>query len=181
MSIYHVLVINRAGSLIFDWENRPDTVQKIEKTYGYPLGIVLELRDQKPTVVFGERDGIRLNYIVTSVNGRALKGHFFVPEEADQETDFMEYVQVEDHFPMTIAFSPPVLSANEKIILSSMFHSLYTIAAQLSPVSRSSGIQVLETSQFSQKVQSGLEGQAKASTDWLKLKSVLRDKTETLE
>jgi hypothetical protein len=69
-SIFHVLIINRAGSLIFDWENRRDA-------------------DEKAT-----------------------------------------------------------LSANEKIILSSMFYSLYTIAAQLSPAPKSSGIEVLETTQF---------------------------------
>lgn len=67
-SIYHVFIINRAGSLIFDWDNRRE-------------------------------DG-------------------------------------------------PALSANEKIILSSMFYSLYTIAAQLSPVNKSSGIEVLETTRF---------------------------------
>lgn len=67
-SIYNVFIINRAGSLIFDWDN-------------------------------GREDG-------------------------------------------------PTLTANEKIILSSMFYSLYTIAAQLSPASKSSGIEVLDTSQF---------------------------------
>lgn len=60
----------------------------------------------------------------------------------------MEYIQNEENFPMTLSFSPPVLTANEKIVLSSMFHSLYTIAAQLSPVSKSSGIEILETNQF---------------------------------
>jgi hypothetical protein len=67
-SIYHVFIINRAGSLIFDWDNKRE-------------------------------DG-------------------------------------------------PTLSANEKIILLSMFYSLYTIAAQLSPTAKSSGIEVLDTTQF---------------------------------
>lgn len=60
----------------------------------------------------------------------------------------MEYIQKEENFPMTLSFAPPILTANEKIVLSSMFHSLYTIAAQLSPVLKSSGIEVLETNQF---------------------------------
>jgi hypothetical protein len=71
MTVYHVLVINRAGSLIYDWENR---------------------RQVDPQIA--------------------------------------------------------PLSANEKIILASIFHSLYTIASQLSPVTKSSGVEVLETSQF---------------------------------
>uniref|UniRef100_A0A914HTY1 Trafficking protein particle complex subunit n=1 Tax=Globodera rostochiensis TaxID=31243 RepID=A0A914HTY1_GLORO len=71
MTIFHVFVINRAGSLIYDWENR-----------------------------------------------RAVD-----PQIAP-------------------------LSTNEKIVLASVFHSLYTIATQLSPASKSTGIEVLETSQF---------------------------------
>ena len=47
-----------------------------------------------------------------------------------------------------MSFSPPVLSANEKIIIASTFHSLYAIAAQLSPAAKSSGIKILETTQF---------------------------------
>ncbi|CAK5089651.1 unnamed protein product [Meloidogyne enterolobii] len=71
MTVYHLLIINRAGSLIYDWENR---------------------RSVDPQIA--------------------------------------------------------PLSANEKIILASIFHSLYTIASQLSPVAKSSGVEVLETSQF---------------------------------
>uniref|UniRef100_A0A183C1T0 Trafficking protein particle complex subunit n=1 Tax=Globodera pallida TaxID=36090 RepID=A0A183C1T0_GLOPA len=71
MTVFHVFVINRAGSLIYDWENR-----------------------------------------------RAVD-----PQIAP-------------------------LSTNEKIVLASVFHSLYTIATQLSPASKSTGIEVLETSQF---------------------------------
>lgn len=60
----------------------------------------------------------------------------------------MDYIEHEANYPMTLAFAPPVLTANEKLILSSMFHSLYTIAAQLSPAKKSSGIETLETTQF---------------------------------
>ena len=71
MTVYHVLVINRAGSLIYDWENR---------------------RSIDPQIA--------------------------------------------------------PLTANEKICLASVFHAIYTMASQLSPVAKSSGIEVLETSQF---------------------------------
>lgn len=76
MSIYHILIINRAGSLIFDWENKQDEAAQVKKSFTYPLSLVLELIDQKPTVVFGggQRDNIFLRYFVTSVNGRLLKG-----------------------------------------------------------------------------------------------------------
>lgn len=61
MSIYQVFVINRAGSLIYDWDGKEDSVG-VEKTFSYPLDIVLDVLDQKVTVVFGERDGIFLRY-----------------------------------------------------------------------------------------------------------------------
>jgi trafficking protein particle complex subunit 4 len=71
MTVYHVFIINRAGSLIYDWENR----------------------------------------------------RFIDPQIAP-------------------------LSADKKIVLASVFHAMYTMASQLSPVAKSSGVEVLETSQF---------------------------------
>lgn len=73
-SIYHILVINRAGSLIFDYENKEnDGGQRVERTYNWPMGIVLELIDQRPTVVFGEGDGVRLRFWADSINGKIIK------------------------------------------------------------------------------------------------------------
>lgn len=74
MSIFHIFVINRAGSLIFEWENKSDENIKIEKTFTYPLDIHIEMIDSKPTVVFGERDGIRLKYVVNAINGQSIRG-----------------------------------------------------------------------------------------------------------
>uniref|UniRef100_A0AC35FGV9 Trafficking protein particle complex subunit n=1 Tax=Panagrolaimus sp. PS1159 TaxID=55785 RepID=A0AC35FGV9_9BILA len=148
MSIYHIFVINRAGSLIFEWENKSDENIKIEKTFAYPLDIHIEMIDSKPTVVFGERDGIRLKYIVNAVNGQAIRGSRFISESNGEEQDFFEYVENVDNFPIHLAFVPPVLSANDKIIIASTFHSLYAIAAQVSPTAKSSGIKLLETTQF---------------------------------
>lgn len=53
---------------------------------------------------------------------------------------------------MFFRFGLPRLTTNEKIVLASMFHSLYAIAALQIPVSkkdkRSSGIEVMETDNF---------------------------------
>ncbi|CAD5229913.1 unnamed protein product [Bursaphelenchus okinawaensis] len=146
-SIYYIFVINRAGSLIYDYENHENEDKVIERSFTWPTGIVIELIDQKPTVVFGERDGVRIRYWVNSVNGRAIKNNRFTDEDG-VEKNFIDYISDEKNFPVRLSFSPPALTANEKIILSSMFHSLYTIASQLSPVAKSSGIETLETSQF---------------------------------
>lgn len=35
MSIYHILIINRAGSLIFDWENKLDEPSYVDKTFKF--------------------------------------------------------------------------------------------------------------------------------------------------
>lgn len=49
---------------------------------------------------------------------------------------------------VTIKFGRPRLNGNEKLILASIFHSMYAIACQLSPELNSSGIRELETDQF---------------------------------
>ncbi|PIO69297.1 Sybindin-like family protein [Teladorsagia circumcincta] len=145
MSIQQVFIISRAGSLIYDWEAKTDVVE-VERICEYPLDIILEEVDQKAMVVFGEKDGVKLRYYITGINGSKVSGtRFFVDET---EHNVLRYLEDESNFPVSIRFSPPSVSTNEKIILSSMFHSLFTIAVQLSPAARSSGIEVMETTQF---------------------------------
>ncbi|KAK6023001.1 Sybindin-like family protein [Ostertagia ostertagi] len=140
MSIQQVFIISRAGSLIYDWEAKTDVVE-VERICEYPLDIILEEVDQKAMVVFGEKDGVKLRYYITGINGSKVSGtRFFVD---DTEHNVLRYLEDESNFPVSIRFSPPSVSTNEKIILSSMFHSLFTIAVQLSPAAG-----VMETTQF---------------------------------
>ncbi|KAK6743739.1 hypothetical protein RB195_010811 [Necator americanus] len=145
MSIQQVFIISRAGSLIYDWEAKSD-VTEVERICEYPLDIILEEIDQKAVVVFGEKDGVKLRYYVTGVNGFKVSGTKFFSNGV--EHSIFKYLEDESNYPVSIRFSPPSVSTNEKIILSSMFHSLFTIAVQLSPAARSSGIEIMETSQF---------------------------------
>ncbi|WKX98289.1 hypothetical protein Q1695_013733 [Nippostrongylus brasiliensis] len=145
MSIQQVFIISRAGSLIYDWEAKTDVVE-VERICEYPLDIFLEEVDQKAVVVFGEKDGVKLRYHVTGVNGSKVSGTRFSMDGV--EHNVFKYLEDESNFPVSVRFSPPSVSTNEKIILSSMFHSLFTIAVQLSPAARSSGIEVMETTQF---------------------------------
>ena len=85
-------------------------------------------------------------YTLVAVNGFQVQSGRVAIE--DVEYDVMKYLQDESNFPLNLRFKPPVITSNERIILSSTFHSLFTIAAQLSPVDKSSGIEVLSTSQF---------------------------------
>ncbi|VDK81076.1 unnamed protein product [Litomosoides sigmodontis] len=145
MLIQHVFIINRAGSLIYDWDGKVDYAG-VEKTFSYPLDIVLDIVDQKVTVVFGERDGIGLRYTVSAVNGATVQACKVMFGGAEKMV--LDVIQDEMNYPLSIRFQPPVITTNEKIILSSTFHSLYTIAAQLSPALKSSGIQILSTNHF---------------------------------
>ena len=57
MVVYSVYIVSRGGSLIYDLDYFvPKT--DVEKTFSYPLEIVLKVFDEKLTVDFGARDGI---------------------------------------------------------------------------------------------------------------------------
>lgn len=71
MTIYNIFIINRAGSLIFDYDNSPSRVD-VEKTFTYPLDLRLDVVDSRVAVVFGSRDGIRTGFVIMSVNGKPL-------------------------------------------------------------------------------------------------------------
>ena len=58
MTIFSVYIINKAGGLIFQYDHnipRPE----VEKTFSFPLELVLKVFDEKIVVAFGERDGIK--------------------------------------------------------------------------------------------------------------------------
>ena len=59
-AIYSVYIINRAGGLIYNYDNNVIKVE-IEKTFGYPLELVLKMYDEKVVVAFGQRDGVKGN------------------------------------------------------------------------------------------------------------------------
>ena len=64
MSIYSVFIINRAGGLIYDYDRYSPDIQ-VEKTFSYPLDLTLKVYDEKITVAFGQRDGIKGWFLVS--------------------------------------------------------------------------------------------------------------------
>ncbi|KAK7882921.1 hypothetical protein WMY93_029095 [Mugilogobius chulae] len=62
--------------------------------------------------------------------------------------DILEYLKDSSNYPVSIRFGRARLSSNEKLMLASMFHSLFAIGSQLSPEVGSSGIEMLETDVF---------------------------------
>ena len=125
MPVYNIFVINRAGSLIYDFDNRPQKLE-IEKTLTFPLDFKLAVIDQRVTVTFGERDGIRVGHAILALNSEPVLG---VRTAAGEE--ILNFLATETNFPVNVKFGRPPFTSNEKIILSSMFHSLYAIGSQI--------------------------------------------------
>ncbi|PVD36660.1 hypothetical protein C0Q70_03646, partial [Pomacea canaliculata] len=142
MAIFSIYVINKAGGLIYQHDHnaaRPE----VEKTFSYPLELQLKVFDDKIVVAFGERDGIKVGHTVLAINGISSEGRYL-----KDGRDILETVAMEENYPISIKFGRPKLTTNEKIMLASMFHSLFAIGCQLSPEPQSSGIEILETDTF---------------------------------
>uniref|UniRef100_A0A8P4KS86 Trafficking protein particle complex subunit n=1 Tax=Dicentrarchus labrax TaxID=13489 RepID=A0A8P4KS86_DICLA len=144
MVIFSVYVVNKAGGLIYQYDNYVPRAEA-EKTFSYPLDLVLKHHDEKVVVSFGQRDGIRVGHAVLSINGVDVIGK----NTADGK-DTLEYLKDAANYPVSIRFGRARLSSNEKLMLASMFHSLFAIGSQLSPEVGSSGIEMLETDVFNE-------------------------------
>lgn len=84
-----------------------------------------------------------MGHILTAVNSVPTNGSNL--EDGRPIKDFLES---EENFPVTLKFSRPKMTTNERIYLASMFYPLFAIASQLSPEPKSSGIEVLEADTF---------------------------------
>ena len=61
MGIYNIFIVSKSGGLIYHYDhNIPQ--RETEKTFSFPLDIKLELDGKRVSVVFGERDGIRIGH-----------------------------------------------------------------------------------------------------------------------
>ncbi|XP_058519779.1 trafficking protein particle complex subunit 4 isoform X1 [Ochotona princeps] len=142
MAIFSVYVVNKAGGLIYQLDSYAPRAEA-EKTFSYPLDLLLKLHDERVLVAFGQRDGIRVGHAVLAINGADVNGKY----TADGK-EVLEYLGNPANYPVSIRFGRPRLTSNEKLMLASMFHSLFAIGSQLSPEQGSSGIEMLETDTF---------------------------------
>lgn len=67
MVIFSVYVVNKAGGLIYQYDNYVPRTE-VEKTFSYPLDLVLKHHDEKVVVSFGQRDGIKGNVVSPEAN-----------------------------------------------------------------------------------------------------------------
>ncbi|KAJ6653198.1 hypothetical protein lerEdw1_010071 [Lerista edwardsae] len=142
MAIFSVYVVNKAGGLIYQLDHYAPRAEA-EKTFSFPLELVLRPHDERVLVAFGQRDGIRVGHAVLAVNGIDVSGR-----QTGDGRDVLEFLGSAANYPVSIRFGRPRLSSNEKLMLASMFHSLFAIGSQLSPEQGSSGIEMLETDTF---------------------------------
>ena len=142
--IYRVAVINQEGQLIYTFEKNI-SYPEIEKTFSYPLDIQLKLSDKGNRVVveFGERDGIKIDHAVISVNGYAVNGH-----KTSTGVPILEMLNDPANYPVTIRFCRPRFTSNEKLTLYSMLYTMHAMCANLSPVAGSSGFEQIDGDNF---------------------------------
>ena len=73
MGIYGVFIISKSGGMIFNYDHNLPVIET-EKTFSYPLDIKLSMEQKRLTVVFGERDGIKIGHVLLAVNGVPVSG-----------------------------------------------------------------------------------------------------------
>ncbi|XP_032974733.1 trafficking protein particle complex subunit 4 isoform X2 [Rhinolophus ferrumequinum] len=119
MAIFSVYVVNKAGGLIYQLDSYAPRAEA-EKTFSYPLDLLLKLHDERVLVAFGQRDGIRVGHAVLAINGMDVNGKY----TADGK-EVLEYLANPSNYPVSIRFGRPRLTSNEKLMLASMFHSQF--------------------------------------------------------
>lgn len=142
MVIYGVYIVSKSGGLIFNHDHNVPRIEN-ERTFNYPLDMKLSYENKKVVVSFGQKDGINVGHVLTSVNGNSVVGR-----ELDNGKDVFEFLEQSENFPLSLKFSRARMTTNEKIFLASMFYPLFAIASQLSPEPRCSGIEILEADTF---------------------------------
>lgn len=165
MVVFGVYIVSKSGGLIFNLDHNVPKVET-EKVFHYPIDLRLSYEPKKVSVQFGQKDGIHgeksihiqhsdtflirsipstipVGHIITAVNNIAANG-----AQLDDGRDLRQLIETASNYPLTIRFARPRISTNEKIFLASMFYPLFAIASQLSPETKSSGIEVLEADTF---------------------------------
>ncbi|CAI8035180.1 Trafficking protein particle complex subunit 4 [Geodia barretti] len=142
MGIISVYIVSKAGGLIFS-HDQPNTSAEVEATFNCPLGLVLEEVDRQVVVKYGEKHGIQVGYSLVALNGQPVANRC-IPDG----TSAMTVLTNPENYPVSLKFARLRVSINERIMLLSMFHSIYAISVKLSPAKHSSGIQCLEADSF---------------------------------
>ncbi|KAF6210158.1 hypothetical protein GE061_013260 [Apolygus lucorum] len=143
MVIYGVYIVSKSGGLIFNHDHNVPKVESECVFNKHPIDLKLVNENKKVVVSFGHRDGVAIGHVLTFLNGIAVTG-----SQLDDGRDVFEAIENPVNYPLTLKFARPRVTTNEKIFLASMFYPLFALASQLSPETKSSGIEVLEADTF---------------------------------
>merc|ERR1712226_97427 len=158
MKIFSVYIINKSGGLIYsldDLDPANESISSASRTIAdssVALPITLKLLDERVMVYFGEGGaGIEPGVACTELNdkqvwsGRSSDGIDVISLVEQHGKGELEASQ----YPFKLTFEKPKKTSNEKIVLASMFNTMYAIASQMSPCqvadNRHGGIELLET------------------------------------
>uniref|UniRef100_A0A2K5R845 Trafficking protein particle complex subunit n=1 Tax=Cebus imitator TaxID=2715852 RepID=A0A2K5R845_CEBIM len=125
MAIFSVYVMNKPGGLIYQLDSYTPRAQA-EKTSSYPLDLLLKLHDERVWVAF-------VGHAVLAIGGMDVNSKY-----TSDRKEVLDYLGKPANYP--------------KLMLASMFHSLFAIGSQLS------GIKTLETDTFKMHCQQTLIG-----------------------
>ena len=91
MGIFNIFIVSKSGGLIYHYDHSVP-VRETEKTFGFPLDIKLQLEHNRVSVVFGERDGIKIGHTLISLNGTpvVVSGGKATLENDDSGKDIFE-------------------------------------------------------------------------------------------
>lgn len=140
--LYSLYIINKAGGLIYQ-KDVQSSEPEVDTTIKYPLGLTLKEVDDKVVVIFGEREGIKVGHSIIAINGELVTS-----KALPNGVSAIEFLADESNYPISIRAGKPKPNTNERIMLASMFHSLFAISCKLSPCDKSSGIELLESNSF---------------------------------
>ena len=88
------------------------------------------------------------SFQLASLNSLIVVRTIFAGKFLANGEDAKEFLKKEENYPVSLKFGKSKLTTNERIMLASMFHSMFAIACKLSPVENSSGIETIEAESF---------------------------------
>lgn len=142
--IYTIYILNKSGGLIYNHDHSIPKIESEIKVNEYPLNLVLDYDKKRTAVLFGHNlSNVNAGHILVSINGNTVNGNVL-----EDGREVKEIIENKDSYPLALRFCRPKMTTNEKIFLASMFYPLFTIASQLSPEVKSSGISELEADTF---------------------------------
>ncbi|KAL3310456.1 Trafficking protein particle complex subunit 4 [Cichlidogyrus casuarinus] len=123
------MIISASGSLVFEYTHN-NLVQKVEKKFDYPVPLRFYVRDGYVDVEFGVIDEIKPGYRIYAINGIDAVG-----TNLRDGRNILNLINDPQNFPLSMVLGTSVPSSDLKISLASLFHTMHSLARNLTPKS----------------------------------------------